>query len=98
MAKTIKAELIVATGVGATAKFKNGLASANRRVDFGPPVPAQKSNAPAVGKDGGTTDGGAQKAPDPSPKTGSGKVDPTPNVPLTDDQFTKIFSADLLAQ
>src|SRR5208283_4158060 len=108
MAATIKAELITAAGQGPTAQFQNGLAAANRRVDFGPPVAAPTAKPPAGdaggAPGGGTQGGGTQQgggSPNdagPPPQTVSTKVNPTPGLSLTDKQFTDIFGADLLAQ
>jgi outer membrane protein OmpA-like peptidoglycan-associated protein len=93
MTKTIKADLITAAGQGPTAQFQNGLAVANRCVDFGPPVAAAAPTPPAPD----TPQSGDTKPVGDTQKVTT-KCDPTPNVPLTEKQFTDIFGADLLGQ
>jgi len=72
MADTIKDELISAKGLGPVAKFRNGLAAANRCVEFGPPVAAQSAKPPAPqAPDGGSSPGGKQQ--DGGSQQGGGK-------------------------
>jgi outer membrane protein OmpA-like peptidoglycan-associated protein len=73
MADTIKDELISAKGLGPVAKFRNGLAAANRCVEFGPPVAAPSAKPPAEQvPDGGSSPGGG-KQQDGGSQQGGGK-------------------------